>query len=179
MAEQQETERRLPHYLDIVSSFLTWVAVVTGVAVLLSLLGIVFGAINYVAGPITYPGGVLAAWFVIDVLLLVCVILYLIFFANLWWLSYPKDPGPAVIGVAGAVVVFVSGGIFLSVKHLAWISFFAFFLLLACLIVDVLFLKAWLARIRQGKDEQTEETEPKAMYCSLGSHLAETVVSAR
>jgi hypothetical protein len=89
-----------------------------------------------------------------DVLLLVGVILYTIFFASLGALLHPMDDyGWFVSGITGTIVEFIGGGVLLVSKHLAWISLFSFLLLLASLIVDALFLTAWLAGIRQRKAE--------------------------
>ena len=49
--------------------------------------------------------------------------------------------GLEVFLILGAIASFVLGGILLGTKHFAWISLFSFLILLACLIVDVLFLR--------------------------------------
>lgn len=131
------------------------IVIATGIFVLLSLIGIILGAINYVGGPITYPTWVLAPWFVVDVILIVCTILYSFLFFSVLAFIATTDEGEtaasiAMIGIP--IVVFVAGGLMLISKHFAWVSLFAFFILLTCLIIDVLFLTAWLAIVRS-KDE--------------------------
>ena len=157
--QQQESKKQVPLYLTLANTFFTEIIWGTVGFLILSLIGIILGAINYVGGPVTYPTWTLTIWFVVNVFLTICVVLYSLFFMGLADFIDEKNDlaGLEVFLILGAIASFVLGGILLGTKHFAWISLFSFLILLACLIVDVLFLRAWLTTAHQKSKQETHE----------------------
>jgi hypothetical protein len=108
-----------------------------GISIVLSLAGVVLGAINFAAGPVRYPSYVLVLWLLTDILLFVAVALHLAYYG----IEMGSNGGGEVLGayallVGGSVI---GGGIALLVnKHFGWFSASALAILVVCGVIDVI-----------------------------------------
>lgn len=110
--------------------------IILAVFLLLTLAGIILGAINFVGPAVQYPSWLLAAWFVVDVLLVVFVLVHL----TIYTIALISEDGAGLAGMIASceLVVFIGAWVMLATKHFAWVSICAFGILVACAIIDVL-----------------------------------------
>lgn len=130
--EGGQEERDLSFWLHRI---VKWSTVAMSVAIPLAVVGVALGAMNFMSGPIYYPAWLLAAWMVVDILLLVFLLLHLVLYGVI--LAETTTQGIEVVcGVLGLVFL-IAGGIMLSGKHLAYVSVCELFLLVAATIINI------------------------------------------
>lgn len=136
MQEGEQEEAKKPEH-----SWVLWtikhIFIVMGVSIVLAIAGVVLGAINYMGGPVHYDVWILAAWMVVDVLLLVLLLLHLVLYSIIINDS-PADDGLIGVCIIVGLILLIVGGIMLSVKHLAYVSICELLLLVAATVIDIL-----------------------------------------
>ncbi len=107
------------------------------VCIVLSLVGVVLGAINFAAGPVTYPGIVLVLWLLVDILLFGAIFLHLLYYVVEVGRSGELGvPFSALYVVVVVVPILGSGMVLLVHKHFGFFSAGALVAFVLCSIID-------------------------------------------
>lgn len=120
-------------FSNVLYSSLGATIILTTVATLLSLIGIILGAINFVGPAAHYPTWILATWFVCSILFALLILLHVIFYMIL---SGNSEAFIYLLFIAPVSFILLFAG--MVGRHFAWISIVEFPLLIAIIIIDVL-----------------------------------------
>jgi len=112
-----------------------------GICLLFSFIGVVLGAINFVAGPVHYSGVVLVLWFLMDIVAFIGIILHLAYFG---FEAAMREDNPPMLTIFFSLIigVFVAWGSIsmLTGKHLGWFSACALAVLVVCGVIDAVMI---------------------------------------
>lgn len=139
--------------------------VVLGVCMLLSIVGVALGALNFVS-PMYYPAWLLASWLVVNILVGLVILSYVIRLAFLVISRVAGNEAPAV-----AIVFLLGGGVLLGTwipmltgKHFGWFSISSLVLLVALVIIER------FGNVQVGlSNESSSKGDPHCSVCKKAS----------
>jgi hypothetical protein len=111
------------------------------ICLLFALVGVILGTINFAAGPVQYPGLVLALWLLANLAIFAAIALHLAYYGIQLW-DESKDQGTMMMYIFLVVFPLLGVGITLLVnKHFGWFSASTLAALLLCGMIDLLMIR--------------------------------------
>jgi hypothetical protein len=132
--EGEPEEAKKPDY-SLALWIIKHIFIVMGIAIVLAIVGVALGAVNYMSGPVHYAAWLLAAWMVVDILLFVFLLLHLVLYGIVS--ADSRSDWEVLLGLLG-IVMLIAAGAMLSGKHLAWLSMCELLFLVAATVIDIL-----------------------------------------
>jgi hypothetical protein len=130
MKEPEQVQQKARGNRSTAITATRWIVVIMSIFILLAFAGVILGAINFVS-PTIYPAWLLAAWLVIDILLVIVVAGHVAIYVY-----SASDDMQVILAVAGIIGFIVAVGILIA-RHFAWISAAALILLIVFTVIDV------------------------------------------